>query len=123
MKKGRIGVGMPAWLWLNEFGDMVFDAFGSYPYLVGSAGEGKQWRDVDVRLILDDEEYKNYFGDQLYEQENPKWRVLCMAFSELGKRITGLPIDFQIQEATRGNKQYSTQSRNSLIIASLGKGK
>ena len=52
------GVGMPAALLLDEFGSQVWSAFGSPPYLVGSALAGKKWRDVDVRLILSDEEYR-----------------------------------------------------------------
>lgn len=49
-----MGVGMPAYLLLQEFGSQVWHAFGTPPYLVGSALDGKQWRDVDIRLILAD---------------------------------------------------------------------
>ena len=53
-----MSVGMPATLLLEEFGSQVWNAFGDCPYLVGSALENKTgWRDVDVRIILDDEEY------------------------------------------------------------------
>ena len=56
------GVGMPAHLYLEQFGSLVWEAFGHPPYLVGSAIMGKQWRDVDVRLILPDDEWDALFG-------------------------------------------------------------
>lgn len=101
------GVGMPATEWLDEFGSMVWSAFGSPPYLVGSAlsGEKGKWRDVDVRLILSDEEWEQWgFGDP--NRPNDKWRAHIMAFAELGKRVTGLPIDFQIQQQTHANEKF-----------------
>ncbi len=99
-----IGVGMPAALYLEEFGSQVWAAFGHPPYLVGSAATSKQWRDVDVRLILDDAEYEAIeLGDPNYPHQNGKWVSLCLAYSALGKAMTGLPIDFQIQEQTRAN--------------------
>src|SRR5450755_851650 len=52
------GVGMPASLFLDEFGSQIWAAFGHCCYHVGSSLLSKQWRDVDVRLILNDEEYE-----------------------------------------------------------------
>jgi hypothetical protein len=112
-----IGVGMPQWILLNHFGKLVYDAFGDFPYLVGSSTKGKQWRDVDVRLILSDEEYENLFGRlELAPIINKKWSAMCLAFSILGKEITGLPIDFQIDQQTDANKKYPTEDRHSLIL-------
>lgn len=98
----EIGVGMPEWLYLNEFGRAIRTTFGVSPYLVGSALVGKEWRDVDVRLILDDEAAIFNIPDgliKLGEKNSPhtSWAYLCAAFSELGRKMTGLPIDFQIQ--------------------------
>jgi len=116
----NIGVGMPQWLYLNQFGKIVHDAFGDWPYLVGSAVLGKTWRDVDVRLILADEEYEALVGKlERPEALNQRWCAFNMAFSELGKRITGLPIDFQIQQRTQANKENPNQPRCALILASL----
>lgn len=98
---------MPAHLHLELFGSIVWDAFGTPPYLVGSVVTSQEWRDVDVRLILEDEEYERLFGPyRRPERMNGKWAALCMAFSALGKEMTGLPIDFQIQQQTQANKQY-----------------
>lgn len=102
-----IGVGMPAWLYLNQFGQLVADAFGDYPFLVGSALHGKQWRDVDVRLILADDEFEAVCGPLTRPHEqNFRWAALCMAFSALGRQMTGLPIDFQIDQRTEANELY-----------------
>lgn len=113
------GVGMPASLMLHEFGSQVWNAFGSPPYLVGSALFSKTWRDVDVRLILGDEEYKNLgLGDPRDPHRNGKWVSLVMAYSALGKAMTGLPIDFQIQQQTQANKAYP-ESRSALGVVEL----
>lgn len=105
-----MGVGMPADLLLEEFGYQVWCAFGETPYHVGSSVFGKQWRDVDVRLLLPDEEYERLgLGDPAHPHENAKWVSLVMAFSALGKTMTGLPIDFQIQQQSYANEHYKQE--------------
>jgi hypothetical protein len=103
-----MGVGMPAALRLDEFGSHVWAAFGHPPYHVGSSlTEKAGWRDVDVRLILPDAEYAALgLGDPRYTHRSAKWVSLVLAYSALGREMTGLPIDFQIQEMTRANEQY-----------------
>lgn len=102
-------VGMPTSLLLHEFGAKVQDAFDDVAYHVGSSLELKTgWRDVDVRLILDDAKYEAMgFGDPDKCQYNAKWVAFCLAFSLLGKEMTGLPIDFQIQQMSSANKEHS----------------
>lgn len=115
-----MGVGMPAALLLEEFGNQVWHAFGTPPYLVGSALAGKVWRDVDIRLILDDETYAALgLGDPKFPHHNGKWAALCLAFSALGKQMTGLPIDFQIQEQTYANAAFEKQPRSALGMVDL----
>lgn len=102
-----MGVGMPSTLKLKEFGSHVWAAFGCPPYHVGSSLAGKAWRDVDVRLILDDAEYERLgLGDPRRPHVNGKWVALCLAFSELGKAMTGLPVDFQIQQQSLANAEH-----------------
>lgn len=115
-----MGVGMPAALLLHEFGSQVWAAFGTPPYHVGSSLTMKSgWRDVDVRLILSDEEYAAMdLGSPGRPSQNGKWVALCLAFSSLGKQMTGLPIDFQIQQETRANEEYQGP-RSSLGIVAL----
>jgi hypothetical protein len=105
---GKSGVGMPATLLLEQFGDLLVAAFdGEVPYQVGSSLETTTWRDVDVRLILDDETYAAMgFGDPQRPQENAKWVAYTLAFSAIGKAMTGLPIDFQIQQTSQANAEH-----------------
>jgi hypothetical protein len=99
---------MPAMLKLDEFGSQVWHVFGGPPYHVGSSVEGKGWRDVDVRVILMDDEWEAWgLGDPT--NPNAKWVALCWAFAEMGKAMTGLPIDFQIQQATEANRRFPTK--------------
>jgi hypothetical protein len=114
-----MGVGMPATLLLDEFGYLVWSAFGDYPYHVGSSVFRKQWRDVDVRLILEDEAYAGMeLGDPKYPHQNKKWVALTLAFSALGKAMTGLPIDFQIQQQSDANATYS--QKDGCVRSALG---
>lgn len=112
-----MGVGMPATLLLEEFGHLVWAAFGEYPYHVGSSVLNKHWRDVDVRLILEDEKYEREgLGDPKHPHQNARWIALTLAFSALGKAMTGLPIDFQIQQQTEANYSQS----NGCVRSALG---
>jgi hypothetical protein len=114
-----MGVGMPASLFLNEFGSLVYHAFGEYPYHVGSSVESKIWRDVDVRLMLADDVYAAMgLGDPKEPHRNPRWMAMCAAFSALGKQMTGLPIDFQIQAISEANAQFS--SKDGCVRSCLG---
>jgi len=102
---------MPADLKLHEFGSVIWDVFGDCPFHVGSSLEKKTgWRDVDVRLIIDDEEWDKQFGVvPTHPHYSEKWRGLVKAFSLLGREMTGLPIDFQIQQRSHANKVYEGQ--------------
>lgn len=100
-----MSTGMPAGIWLNKFGLIVADYFGHVPFQVGSSLHTKQWRDVDVRLILPDDEFAVRFGD-LPSFVNPKLAAITLAFCALGEQMTGLPVDFQIQQQSHANKAY-----------------
>ena len=104
---------MPAGIWLQKFGVIIHDYFGHVPYHVGSSLERKDWRDVDVRLILPDDEFDAMFG-RIKNTANTKLAAITLAFSALGKEMTGLPIDFQIQPQTWANEHYP-EMRSALI--------
>ncbi len=108
---GIVGVGSPQMLLLEQFGHWIWDAFGTPPYLVGSAARGKIWRDVDVRLILDDDTYWALFPHDEQVIHNKKWTLICTGISLVGKQMTGLPIDFQIQTQTHANGFYHGKTR------------
>lgn len=108
---------MPASIYLEQFGAVVYDVFDTTPFHVGSSVEGKDWRDVDVRVMLDGREYRRWFGKYTKPQcANAKWNGMCLAFAELGHRMTGLPIDFQIQRVREANRQYGNRPRNPLGV-------
>lgn len=102
------GPGMPGFVLLDHFSSIVEGAFGEICYLVGSATTSKQWRDIDVRLILPDEEFVRIFGpfDRPVSDHrlNQRWALLCGALSLYAQRMTGLPVDFQIQPRTKANE-------------------
>lgn len=76
--------------------------------LVGSVSERPDFRDVDVRLILHDEDFDRLFG------HTPElWSVFSYAVSRMLAADTGLAIDFQVQRMTEANEKHSGP-RNSL---------
>lgn len=113
-------IGMPWDPKLDLFGRVVFNGFDSHPYLVGSATERRDWRDVDVRLVLFDDEFARLFGEETDHRSNPALAVVNMAFSALGKDLTGLPIDFQIEQMTAANAEHSG-GRNALGLGSVAR--
>jgi hypothetical protein len=77
------------------------------PYLVGSVLTTHDFRDVDVRVIIDDEEWAVLFpGLDDVNVRDAKWSGICTAFSIWGSTATGLPIDFQLQPMTKANEQH-----------------
>src|SRR5271155_566503 len=108
-----MGLGMPLTLYLEQFGQVCRDVFGEDVYHVGSSMGGdktKAWRDVDVRAILDDADYAAWgLGHPKRPHSNAKWVGLTLAFSALGKHMTGLPIDFQVQQRTEANAEFSSK--------------
>lgn len=109
-----MSTGMPAGIWLSKFGTIVADYFGHTAYQVGSSLDRKDWRDVDVRLILPDAEFERLFGENQSAETNKKLAAVTLAFAALGKEMTGLPIDFQIQPAYWANHKYP-HNRSALI--------
>lgn len=63
---------------------------GDYPpCLVGSVLRRRDFRDVDVRLMVDDEDPILANPDRL--------RAINVAMSVWAQQVTGLPVDFQFQ--------------------------
>ena len=123
-----MSVGQPQGMLLNQFGMLLWDAFGEVPYHVGSSLNDKtvSWRDVDVRLMLDDDVWEKMgLGNPENPHTNRKWRAFCIVFSDYGRRLTGLPIDFQLQQQSYANNEFSREkkgekaNRSALIVVNV----
>lgn len=81
-------------------------AFGIY--MVGGVLTDQHYTDVDIRLIMPDEVYAARYDDA-------KRKYLNLAVSLWGQKVTGLPIDFQIQPQTLANERYPGANRRHAI--------
>jgi hypothetical protein len=79
----------------------------SPPYLVGSATERPDFRDVDVRSIMADEEFDRRFGDDV-----EFWSLFCLGVSAYLSQVSGLRIDYQVQRRTEANEKHGSKPRN-----------
>ena len=116
-----MGVGMPQSLNLHRFGAYLNAMFGKHTYHVGSSLEKKDgWRDVDVRVILDDDVWDAMeLGDPRNPHNNAKWVAYCLALSSFGKDLTGLPIDCQLQRQTEANEEFGREKGTSRSFLGL----
>jgi len=96
---------------LNQACVIINRAFSSSfgCYLVGSSIKRRDYRDVDVRLIMADEEYDRMFKND-HGYTNPLWSLMCTTISAWLSQQSNLPIDFQIQRQTQANKNHSTKT-------------
>jgi len=102
-------IGAPACFALEQACQHLCEAFGHYGcYQVGSSLERPDWRDVDVRYILPDEEFAKLFPDAGDHWEfDPRWLLLTTAISDWLRKQTDLPIDFQFQPQTHANARHN----------------
>lgn len=77
-------------------------------YLVGTVLTSPNWRDVDVRMIMADDEFDETFSNSLL------WEVFCLTTTSWLRSETGLPIDFQVQRMTEANTEKHAGLRNHL---------
>ena len=100
-------IGVPDFYNLNLICAEIFQAFDEVPYLVGSSLETRNFRDVDIRIILGNDHYERLFpGLSGNPQVSALWSLFCVAISEWMSRRTCLPIDFQIQRQSEANKEF-----------------
>lgn len=93
---------------------VIGDAVEGYGcFLVGSALERRDWRDVDVRCILEDAEYDRLFVGEGGGRD-ALFGLLCLAISSWLSQKTGLPVDFQFQRFTEANAKHPGK-RNALF--------
>ncbi len=103
---------------IDEACKPIFDAFDEHPYLVGTAlpasmGGRGEYRDVDVRLMLDDDAWRAL---RILGQHVPAF--VSIMIGRYLSEASGLPIDFQIQHAPTANELFKGP-RNPLGIRTL----
>jgi hypothetical protein len=98
----------PAAFILNQECCLLREAFGYHVYLVGSCIKRRDYRDVDVRCILPDEEFDALFPNigTRGHQFNARWALMSITVSEWLRARTGLPVDFQFQRQTQANEEF-----------------
>ena len=86
---------------LNDWARNLRDMFhGQTPHLVGSALTKSDYRDVNVRLILADDDHAKLASCVNIDRLN-----LCLSL--WGRQATlELPIDCQLQQMTTANAEY-----------------
>ena len=111
MTRGRTDLLTTAEMYnLDAACQLIFRAFGDPPYLVGTAADGKaeSYRDVDVRLMLDEAEFVAACPTR------ERWELLCVAVSAWLRERTGLPVDFQVQSTALANERFGRASGGSV---------
>ena len=103
-------IGAPKCFLLEMACKPINEAFGEFGcYLVGSALERPDWRDVDVRFIMEDPAFDALFPGTLKNKTwefDARWLLLTASISAHLAAATGLPIDFQFQPQTHSNERH-----------------
>jgi hypothetical protein len=113
-------LGAPEFYALDEACRTIHDAFTPVGiFLVGSSLTRRDYHDVDVRCILDDEEFARMFpgastsgGDWM---KHARWAFLSSLISSWLAARTGLKIDFQFQSVSGANSAFDGP-RNALGV-------
>ncbi len=104
-------VGVPAIFELRMACNHLEKGFAGETYLVGSSLVKPSWRDVDIVMIMDDEDFEKEFpnaGSKDCRWEfDPKWLVMTCSISKWLSEKTGLPIDFKFQPQTWANEHHN----------------
>ena len=88
---------------------------------VGSSLARAGYRDVDVRFIMKDDAFARLFGEtERAPQVNALWSVMCSGIACWLQRQTGLPVDFQIQQMTRANREYGGAEHPRSALGRMG---
>lgn len=113
-------LGVPAIFKLDIACMTLYQAFcinagNSGIYLVGSALERPDFRDVDVVCMLDDKEFALLFPDAHFGDRDgsfeldPRWRILTVAISDWLASQINMPVDFKFQPTGFANARHHGQ--------------
>ncbi len=116
------------YLTVNQYFDLdhackiLSQTFHYNVYLVGSVLTKPNFRDVDLRCMLEDEDYDKLFMSPYKDLNCDHMRqVMNISISAWLKSVTGLPIDFQFQKTSEANKEYPKQKRSCVGLVIKGK--
>lgn len=105
-------IGAPAFFLLNQACRVITEAYGCNLYLVGSALERRDFRDVDLRLILADEDFARMFpGLGNGWRYDARWSLFCSSVSLYLSQASGLPVDFQVQRRSWAKEHESIDKK------------
>lgn len=111
-------IGAPACFALEQSAKVLRDAFREDGetdhigvYVVGSALERPDWRDVDVRMMMDDASFMRLFPRASISpatwEFDPRWTLMVVSISKWMSEQTGLPVDFQFQPMSHANERHN----------------
>ncbi len=89
---------------LNVVCKPIAECYGYGVYHVGSSLTRMDWRDVDLRCIMPDQEFDVMFPDN--NNGPKKLKLLNVVISDWIAARTSLPIDFQFQRSTEANQSF-----------------
>lgn len=103
-------VGAPACFALELACKQINDAFDGRCYLVGSALQRPDWRDIDIRFMMADDDFAALFPDchnlEGTWEFDTRWLLMTTTISAWLSKETGLPVDFQFQPLGWANKRH-----------------
>jgi len=96
---------------------LLNQAFGGWnTFLVGSVLTTPDYRDVDVRSLLEDEDYIRIFGSLEATHHDPLYRLMSATISHWLSSHTGLEIDWQPQPISVSHRDHGDEKRQSVGI-------
>lgn len=112
--RDKVRVGQPE---LNQLALACYQlrqAFGPC-YLVGECLDRRDYRHVDVRMILPNEQFHELFGGRWDGGvRTVRWHVMCVSITKMLRDATGLPVDFQIQSESWSEHHFGDRRRVSI---------
>jgi len=114
MKRANF-IGAPEYFNLNAACHVIAEAYGHCLYLVGSALTTREHRDVDLRAILDDDEFDQMFpglGGRGAEWADARWSLLCASISEWIASRTGLQGRLPVSASHPGEREVRLEGRS-----------
>lgn len=101
---------------LCDWAKLVVELFnGTMCYQVGSSTTDEPHRDIDIRTMLETADFNTLNGQLNIDRFN-------LAVSLWGQKVTGLPIDFQVQDREWANDKYPGKHRNAVGMGMLAVG-